>query len=75
MKPLRKNGFLLFLFLSSLVWATDADPRDKEIVKDLDFFQTMEVVEAMPLLTEFGSVLDEIKKENTPITPSAESSP
>ncbi len=52
----------LLLFVT-LVWAVEADPRDKEIQKDLEFFESFEVLEAMPLLTDFGPVLDAIKKD------------
>ena len=65
MKPIsshRSPTLALLVYFTAVVWATEADPRDREIQKDLEFFQAMEVVEAMPMLTEFGEVIDQIKK-------------
>ena len=73
MRSLTKKDFSFLMIASSLLWATEIDPRDKEIMKDLEFFQTLEVIEVMPLLTEFGSVLDEIKADKAPALTSPES--
>lgn len=62
MKP-RFSPLALLIGFTAVVWATEADPRDKEIQKDLEFFQAMEVLEAMPMLTEFGVVIDQIQKD------------
>ncbi len=59
MAPLTVKTAILVLFCT-LVWAVETDPRDQEIQKDLEFFQTLEVLESMPILTEFGAVLDQI---------------
>ena len=41
----------------------DVLQHEYQLTSDLEFYQAMEVLEAMPMLTEFGEVIDQIKKD------------
>lgn len=44
--------------LLCLVALADETAVDKEIMKNLDFFSQMELVEMMPMMQDFGIVID-----------------
>jgi hypothetical protein len=54
---------LFILLVSTSVFATEIS--DSEIIKDLDFFMAMEVLEDHPNLIEEESSKDTVKKEET----------